>query len=113
MPVPQQLLEIPILPARYPDPGKAVFHHQSQNQLRVLPIRLLLAYSPGPNLGRVSDPQLNSQVIHKPLEPTRLTARFHPHAHLRTLRREIAVNVNGGVPDVTWTPVSATFSIGA
>jgi hypothetical protein len=45
VPVPQQLPQIAILPARHPDPRKAIFHHQSQNQLGILVIRLLLAYS--------------------------------------------------------------------
>jgi hypothetical protein len=34
--VPQQLSQIPIFPARYPDLGKAIFQHQPQNQLRIL-----------------------------------------------------------------------------
>jgi hypothetical protein len=39
VPVPQQLSQIPIFPARYPDLGKAIFQHQPQNQLRILAIR--------------------------------------------------------------------------
>jgi len=58
MPVPQQLPEIAILPTRYPNPGKAIFQQQSQQQLRILTIRLLLAYSLRADLGGVPDPQL-------------------------------------------------------
>ena len=35
VPMPQQLPQISILPARHPDLPKAIFEHQTQNQLRV------------------------------------------------------------------------------
>jgi len=44
MPVPQQLPQVAILPARYPDLGKTILHQQLQNMLRILPIRLLLPF---------------------------------------------------------------------
>jgi hypothetical protein len=56
--MPQQLPQIAVLPTRHPDLGKPIFQQQAQNQLRILPIRFLLAYSLGPDLRRVSDPQL-------------------------------------------------------
>jgi hypothetical protein len=62
VPVPQQLPEIAILPTGNPDLRKTILQHQSQNQLRILSIRLLLPYSFGSNLGRVSDPQLELQL---------------------------------------------------
>ncbi len=62
MPMPQQLPQIPILCVRHPDPRKAVFHHQPQQQLRILAIGLLLAHSFGANLRRVPDPQLKLQA---------------------------------------------------
>jgi hypothetical protein len=57
MPMPQQLTQIAILCVRHPDPRKAILQHQPQQQLRILPIRLLLAHSFGTNLGCVPDPQ--------------------------------------------------------
>jgi hypothetical protein len=54
--MPQQLSQIAILPARYPDVGKVIFQQQAQNQLRVLAIRLLLAHPLRPNRGRIPDP---------------------------------------------------------
>jgi hypothetical protein len=58
VPVPQQLPQIPILPTRHPDSRKVILQHESQNMLRILPIRLLLARSLALDLGRISDPQL-------------------------------------------------------
>src|SRR5438045_8022971 len=43
MPMPQELPQIAVLPTRYPDLRKAIFQQQTQNQLCVLSIRLLLA----------------------------------------------------------------------
>ena len=69
MPMPQQLPQTAILDIRHPDSRKAVLEHQSQQQLRVLPIGPLLAHSFGPNLGRISDPQLEPQLMQQTLEP--------------------------------------------
>jgi hypothetical protein len=52
------LPQIAILRARYPDPWEAIFQQQSQNQLRIVAIRLLLAHPLRSDLGRISDPQL-------------------------------------------------------
>jgi hypothetical protein len=54
--MPQQLPQIPILPTRYPDLGKTILHQQLQNMLRILPIRLLLAFPLPSDLGGVPDP---------------------------------------------------------
>src|SRR5437899_5661217 len=81
MPVPQQLPQIAVLPAGHPDLRKVIFQHESQDQLRVLAIRLLLAHSPGPNLGRVANPQLKPQLGHQTLEPAGVPARLHADAH--------------------------------
>jgi len=51
VPVPQQLPQIPILPARHPDGRKAVLQQRTQNMLRIFSIRLLFA----PRLRRISD----------------------------------------------------------
>src|ERR1019366_3610189 len=93
VPVPQQLPQIPILPARYPDLRKAIFEQQSQNQLRILAIRLLLAYPLRADLRCVPDPQLKLQLGEQPLKPACMPARLHPHAHPHSLCREITVEL--------------------
>jgi hypothetical protein len=80
MPMPQQLPQITILGVRHPDPRKAILQHQQQYELRILPIRLLLAHSLGSNLRWVSDPQLEAQFLQQALEPTRVSAGFHAHS---------------------------------
>ena len=45
MAMPEQLPQIAIIPVRHPNRGKSFFHQQSQQQLRVLPISLLLSHS--------------------------------------------------------------------
>jgi hypothetical protein len=42
MPVPKQLTQIAIFRTRYPDPRKAIFHHQLQKQLSIFTVGLLL-----------------------------------------------------------------------
>jgi hypothetical protein len=91
--VPQQLPHIAILPARHPDPRKVIFQHEFQNQLRILAIRLLLAYSLAADLSCVPDPQLKVQLRQQPFKPARMPTRFHPHAHLHSLGGEIAVEL--------------------
>jgi len=87
------LPQIPILPVRYPDLRKAIFHHQSQNQLRILTIRLLLAYSLGSDLRCVPDPQLEVQLRQQSLKPAPMPAGFHPHTYFHSLRRQIPVEL--------------------
>src|SRR5579864_435477 len=82
MTMPQQLPQIAVLPVRHPDPRETIFEQQTQNQLRVLAIRLLLAHSPGANLGCISDPQLKLQLAQQSLEPACVPAGFHSHTHL-------------------------------
>ena len=60
--MPQQLAKIAVLRIRYPDPRKAVFDQEPQQQLRVLAIGLLFAYPLGADLGGVPDPQLELQA---------------------------------------------------
>ncbi len=50
-----------LLRTRYPDAREALFHQQLQQQLRILTIGLLLPHSCGFNLGRISNPQLETQ----------------------------------------------------
>ena len=59
--------------------------------LGVARVGLLLARLRRPNLGRVPDPQLVSQLPQQPLEPARRPAGFHPHSH--HLARQAAVKL--------------------
>jgi hypothetical protein len=78
---------------RYPDLRKAVFDQQPQNQLRILAIRLLLAYSFGADPGCISHPQLKLQLGQQPFKPARMPAGFHPHSYLGTSHPEIAIKL--------------------
>jgi len=89
--VPQQLPQIPVLPARHPDPRKIIFQHQLQNMLRIFPVRLLLAGSLAFDFGRVSDPQLDLQLTQQPLEPACVPAGFHPYSHLLPCARQTTI----------------------
>src|SRR5580658_4049317 len=82
-----------MLPARYPDLREAIFQHQLQNQLRILAIRLLLADSSGPDVRCISYPQLEVQLREQSFKPARLSTGFHPHSHLHSLGREIAIKL--------------------
>jgi hypothetical protein len=93
VPVPQQLSQIAILPVRHPDLRKVIFQHQSQNQLRILAIRFLFAYSLAPDLSSVADPQLEMQLRQQPLKPARMPTGFHPHARFQSLSRQFAVKL--------------------
>ena len=62
MSMPEQLPQIPVFFVRHPDPGKTIFHQQRQQQLRILPIRLLFAHPFGADLGGIPDPQLKLQL---------------------------------------------------
>ncbi len=61
--------------------GKTLFHHQPQQQLRILPIRLLLAHPLGADLSGVPNPQFELQLAQQALEPTRVPAGFHSYPH--------------------------------
>jgi hypothetical protein len=68
--------------SRRPAPrcGEAILQHQSQQQLRILPIGLLLAHALGANLGGIPDPQLKPQLLQQTLEPARVPAGLHAHS---------------------------------
>src|SRR5271165_4801105 len=98
----QQLPHIALLHAGNPYPGKAVLQQQLQQQLRIPPVRFLLAHLHGPALARIAQPQLNAQRSQQPLEPQGVAARLHPYQHRplqlgvklpRLLRRELAFRV--------------------
>ena len=77
MAVPQQLPQIAIAPARYLDLGKVILQQELQNTPRVLPIRLLLTYSLGLDLGRVPSPYLHLPFPQKSLRPAGVSAGHH------------------------------------
>src|SRR5664279_834353 len=93
MPMPQQLSQIAILPARNPDLRKIIFQHQAQNQLRILAIRLLLTHPFRVDRRGISDPQLKPQLREHSLKPACMPARFHPHTNLHSLCAEITVEL--------------------
>ena len=63
VPMQHQLPQIALLPVRSPQPRKPAFHHQLQN-VRCIPfVRLLLAHVTGPDLRRISDPDLVPQIL--------------------------------------------------
>jgi hypothetical protein len=60
MPVPQQLSQIPILRARYPDLRGVIFQHQPEQESSILAVVLLLFYSLALDLCGIADPQLET-----------------------------------------------------
>jgi hypothetical protein len=89
--MPQQLPQIAVLGRRNPDAHllELPAPQQLPQMLRVARVGLLLARLRRPDFGRVSDPQLLSQLAQQPLEPARRPARFHAHSH--RLSRQAAV----------------------
>ncbi len=61
MPVPEQLPQIAILWAGYPDSRKAIFQQQLQQQLGILAVGLLLADTLGFNLRGIANSHLDTQ----------------------------------------------------
>jgi hypothetical protein len=93
MPVPQQLSQIAILPARYPDLGKIIFQHQPQYQLRILAIRLLLAHAFRVDCRSIPSPQLELQLGEQSFKPACMPTRLHPEASFHALCTEITVEL--------------------
>jgi len=69
MSMPEQLPQVAVLRIRHPNARKPVLQHEPQQQLRVLPVRFLLAYSFGADLGGVSNPRFKLQVTQQSFEP--------------------------------------------
>jgi hypothetical protein len=69
-------------PTRHPDLRERIFQQQTKDHLCVLAIRLLLAYSFGPDLGGIPDSQLKLQFGQQPLKPACMSAGFHADSHL-------------------------------
>src|SRR5947207_6698862 len=95
MAMPQQLPQIAILRIWYPDPREAIFQQEPQQQLRVLAIRLLLAYSFRAHRGCVADPQFKLQFVQQTLEPARVPAGFHAYPHGHAALAELVVELLG------------------
>src|SRR5215469_8219122 len=93
VPVPQQLPQIPVVPAWYPDPRKTIFHQQAQQQPCIFSICLRLAYPLGFNLRRIADPQLKVQLRQQSFKPACMPTGFHPHTHLHSMCRQLAVKL--------------------
>jgi len=85
----QQLPRVSHLQARHPDLRKPSLDQQPHQVLRIPPVRLLLAYYRGPDLGRIAEPQLHAQLRQQPLEPRILPARLHPYPHLLPRQRAV------------------------
>ena len=78
VPVPQQLPQIPVLPARHPDLRKIILQHEFQNQLRVLPIRFAFALV-GLRISAASPIQSsNLQLGQQSFEPASVPTGFDP-----------------------------------
>src|SRR5215472_8520753 len=95
MSMPQKLPQIPVLPVRYPDRRKVILQQQTQNVLRILSIRFLLAPALTLYLGGVAHRQLELQLRQQTFEPPCMTTGFHPYAHLPSLCRQIAIKLLG------------------
>jgi hypothetical protein len=60
MPVPQQLSQIPILWARYPDLREVIFQHQSAQESRIVAVGLLFLDPLGLDLRGIANPQFET-----------------------------------------------------
>src|ERR1039457_874830 len=78
-----QLPQIALLPVRRPQLRKPPFHHQLQNMSRIPLVRLLPAHITGPDLRRISDPDLVSHILHQFEEPLTVPRGLHANQHRR------------------------------
>src|SRR6516165_992720 len=94
--MPQKLPLVSVFPARYPNLRKIILQHEMQNVLCVLAIRLGLAATPlRSDRSRIPNPQLDIQFRQQSLEPSRVPAGFHSHAHLLSSARKLTVEFFG------------------
>src|SRR5215469_12336854 len=93
MPMPYQLSHITVLCTRHPKAWEVILEHQLQHVLSVATVILLLAHLLGSNACRISDPQLEVQLRKQPLEPTRLSGGFDPHAYAGLLLLQFAIEL--------------------
>ena len=91
--MPQQLPQIPVLPTRHPDRWKVVLQQQTQNMLRILPIRLLFAPTLAPYRGRVSYPKFQLQLCQQSFKPACVPTGLHTDTHPLTRSRQSMVEL--------------------
>src|SRR5216683_3772438 len=75
------LPQIALLPVGRPKSRKPPFHHQFQNVCRVPFVGLLLAHVTGPDLRRISDPDLVPHILDQFDEPLTVTRGLHADQH--------------------------------
>src|SRR5215467_6111350 len=85
--------QIAVLPARHPDRRKVALQQQTQNTLRILPIRLLFTPALAPYLRGIAHSQLELQLRQQSFEPACVSAGFHPHTHLLIPSRQSTVEL--------------------
>src|SRR5205823_1891316 len=76
---------------RYPQLGKTVFQQQSQQVLCIPPVGFLSAHLLASDLRRVSDPELEPQLVKQTFEPARVSCSLDPHPHFHTALLQVAV----------------------
>src|SRR5262249_44744790 len=77
----QQLPQVPFRHRRDPDLGKAIFHHQLQNQLRCAPVMLLLPPILPGDRSCIPDPQLVPIPLQPTLKPSRAPTGLDAYQH--------------------------------
>src|ERR1700726_2330631 len=107
MPVPKQLTQIAIFRTGYPNPRKAIFHHQLQQQLRIFAVCLLLLHALGLYLRWITDPHFETQLCEQSLEPAGISGRLHPHAHVDSSQLQVSIELLG----FPITVVQSSFAI--
>jgi hypothetical protein len=79
MSVPQQLSQISVFRARYPDLRKVIFPHQSKYKESIIAVGLPLFYSLCFNLCGVAHPNLDTQLCQQSLEPAGIPGSLHAY----------------------------------
>jgi hypothetical protein len=97
VPVNQQLPQIALLPARYPQPGKPALDQQLQHVGRVPPVRLLLPHIAGPDLRRIPDPHLMPQFAQQIDQPVAVARGLQPDQRRRRQPPVILLRLPGGM----------------
>src|ERR1700686_2483654 len=107
MPVPKRLTQIAIFRTGYPNPRKAIFHHQLQQQLRIFAVGLLLFDALRLYLRWITDPHFETQLCEQSLEPAGISGRLHPHAHVDSSQLQVSIELLG----FPITVVQSSFAI--
>src|SRR5436305_3891833 len=91
VPVPQQLPQIPVLPAWYPNLRKVILQHESQNQLCILSIGLLFEKLTDVNLAVIISLQHLLHLCVYSEDSWRSTSCSLPHSYLLLPSTSLAV----------------------